>query len=124
MHYIFPLPFSDADKKPANDFMKLTETKEISKGILFNVQQSLLQEWGPDSLGVLPDDMMQELLIGKFSKLLLPHLIIFYLSQLSFILTKTSPIYLYLFLSILFLFQGLNLPELAAHLEHKVAQLP
>ena len=60
---------------------------------------------------------------GKFSKLPLPHLIIFFLSQLSFIVTKTSPVYLYLFLSILFLFQGLNSLELAAHLEHKVVQL-
>ena len=41
---------------------------------------------------------------------------------MSFILTKTSPIYLYLFLSILFLFQGLNLLQLAAHLEHKAAK--
>ena len=52
-----PLPSSDADKKLANDLMKLaavdvedllSEMKEISKGILFNVQQSLLQEWRPD----------------------------------------------------------------------------
>ena len=84
----------------------------------------MLQEWGPDSLGVLPDDIMQEVLTWvTLSKLPLPHLIIFYLSQLSFILIKTSPIHLYLFLSILFLFQGLNLLELAAQLEHKAAQL-
>ena len=54
--------FSDADKKPADNLTKLTamdmddlpsKTRGISKGVLFNVQQSLLKEWGPDSLGVL-----------------------------------------------------------------------
>ena len=42
----------------------LTKTSEISKGVLYNVRQTLLKEWGPDSLGVLPEDTMQELLIG------------------------------------------------------------
>ena len=28
------------------------------------MQQSLLKEWGPDSLGVLREDTMQELLTG------------------------------------------------------------
>ena len=42
----------------------LSKMKDICKGILFNVQQSLLQEWGPDSLDVYPEDTMQELLTG------------------------------------------------------------
>ena len=39
-------------------------TKGISKGVLFNVQQSILKEWEPDSLGVLKEDIMQEILPG------------------------------------------------------------
>ena len=58
-------------RKPADNLTKLvvldmdnlfSKTKGISKGIPFNVQQSLLKEWGPDSLGVLLEDIMQELL--------------------------------------------------------------
>ena len=64
---------SDADKKPAANLTKLAaldmdnlfaKTPGISKGVLFYVWQSLLKEWGPDSLGVLPEDIMQELLTG------------------------------------------------------------
>ena len=64
---------SDADKKPADNLTKFvaldmdnlfSKTKGISKCVLFNVQQSLLKEWGPDSLGVLLEDIMQELLTG------------------------------------------------------------
>ena len=64
---------SDANKKPADNLTKLVEldidnlfakTHGISKGVLFNVQQFLLKEWEPDSLGVLPEDIMQELLTG------------------------------------------------------------
>ena len=65
--------FSDADKKPADSLTKLavmdvddllSKTRGISKGVVFNVCQSLVNEWGPDSLGVLPEDTMQELLTG------------------------------------------------------------
>ena len=64
---------SDANKKPADTLTKLAaldmdnlfaKTKGISKGVLYNVQQSLLKEWGPDSLGVLLEGIMQELLTG------------------------------------------------------------
>ena len=67
--YVFP----DADKKPADNLTNLaaidvddllSKTRGISKGVIFNVWQSLLKEWGPDSLGVLPEDTMQELLTG------------------------------------------------------------
>ena len=60
---------SDADKKPADNLRELAalgidtlfaETQGISKGVFFKVQQSLLKEWGPDSLGVLLVDIMQE----------------------------------------------------------------
>ena len=64
--------FSDADKKPADNLTKLaaldmdalfSRTKGISKGVLFNIRQSLLKDWGPDSLGVLLEDIMHEQLI-------------------------------------------------------------
>ena len=70
--YIFLL-FLDADNKPADDLTKLanidvkdilSKTGGISKGILFHVCQLLLKEWEADSLGVLVEDMMQELLMG------------------------------------------------------------
>ena len=70
--YIFLL-FPDAGNKPGDDLTKLATTDvedilamtwDISKGILFHVCQSLLKEWGADLLGVLLEDMMQELLIG------------------------------------------------------------
>ena len=64
---------ADANKKLADNIAKLTtldidnlfaKTQGISKGVLFNVWQALLKEWGPDSLGVLLEDIMQELLTG------------------------------------------------------------
>ena len=64
---------SYTNQKPTDNLTKLaaldmdilfSKTKCISKGVLFNVQQSLLREWGSDSLGVLPEDIMQELLTG------------------------------------------------------------
>ena len=70
--YIFLL-FPDANNKPPDDLTKsatidvediLAKTGDISKGILFQVCQSLLKEWGADSLGVLLEDTMQELLTG------------------------------------------------------------
>ena len=42
----------------------LSKTSSISRGVLFNICQSVLKELGPDSLGVLPEDRMQELLTG------------------------------------------------------------
>ena len=62
---------SDANKKSADNLTKLAaldidnlfaKTQGISKGGLFNVQHSLLKEWGPDTLGVLLEDIKQELL--------------------------------------------------------------
>ena len=63
----------DADKEPADNLMKLavidvddllSKTGGIRKGVIFNVHQSLLKEWGTDSLGVLHEDTMQELVTG------------------------------------------------------------
>ena len=34
----------------------LSKTSEISKGVIYNIHQSLLKEWGPESLGVLHED--------------------------------------------------------------------
>ena len=71
--YMFPMLFTDANKEPADNLTKLAVTdvddllcwtRGLSKGIIYDVHQSLLKEWGPDSLGVLPEDTMQELLTG------------------------------------------------------------
>ena len=76
LHYdnkYFPLSFTDADKSPAEELTSLaavdiedilSKTNSISRGVLFNVHQSMLKEWGPVSLGVLLEDRMQELLMG------------------------------------------------------------
>ena len=40
---------------------------EISKGVVYNICQSLLREWGHESLGVLPEEIIQQLLTGVFS---------------------------------------------------------
>ena len=81
--------FIDADKQPADSLTKvapldidnlLIKMPGISKGILFNVWQAVLKEWGLDSLGVLPEDTMQELLTGValiFLNSLLPMFTIF-----------------------------------------------
>ena len=65
-HLQFLLPtFTDADTQAADSLTKvadldidnlLIKMRGISRGILFNVWQALLKEWGPDSLGVLPED--------------------------------------------------------------------
>ena len=53
---------SVADKKPVDNLTKLAaldldnlfaKTKGISRGVLFDVQESLLKDREPDSLGVL-----------------------------------------------------------------------
>ena len=55
---IFLLLFTDADKKPVEDLTSLaaqnienvlSKTQPISRGILLNVRQSWLKEWGSDS---------------------------------------------------------------------------
>ena len=65
--------FTDADKQPADSLINiaalvtynlLVKMPDISKGVFFNIQQTLFKEWGPESLGVLPEDTMQELLTG------------------------------------------------------------
>ena len=42
----------------------LSKTSEIGKGVIYNIHQSLLKEWGLESLGVLPKDTIQQLLTG------------------------------------------------------------
>ena len=65
--------FTDADEQPADNLSKvvamdiespLSKTSKISKGAIYNICQSLLKEWGPESLGVLPEDTIQQLLTG------------------------------------------------------------
>ena len=57
----------NADKQPADSLTKvvaldinnlLVKMPGISKGVLFNIHEALLKGWGPDSLGVLPEDTM------------------------------------------------------------------
>ena len=71
--YIFLMLFPDSKREPANNLTKLaaidvddllSKTRGISKGVVYNVHQSLLRELGPDSLSVLPEDIMQELWTG------------------------------------------------------------
>ena len=90
-HIIFNVShlLADADKQPADSLTKaaaldidnlLPKMPGISKGVLFNIWQALLKEWGPDSLGVLLEDTMQELLTGvtfNFLSSLLPMFTIF-----------------------------------------------
>ena len=40
----------------------LSKAPEISEKVLFNVQESLLKDWGPESVSALPEDAMQQLL--------------------------------------------------------------
>ena len=51
--------FTDADNQPVDDLSKvaainieslLSKMSEISKGTVYNIHQSLLKEWGPESL--------------------------------------------------------------------------
>ena len=67
---IFPLSI-DADKQLADNLSQiaafnvenlLLETSETRKGAIDNVCQSLLKEWGPESLSALPLDTIQKLL--------------------------------------------------------------
>ena len=118
--------FSDADKEPADNLTKLaaidvddllSQTRGISEGVMFNVQQSLLKEWGPDFLGVLLEDTMEEMLTGVTLIITTPSHHFLFLTHLHLFssITCFSPIF--------FHFQGLHLLELAAHLEQKAAQL-
>ena len=45
-------------------FHKFPSSKapEISEGVLFNICKSLIKDWGPESVGALPEDSMQQLL--------------------------------------------------------------
>ena len=63
--------FLDADKRLADSLAKVaaydvdklfSKASTISEGAVFNIHHSLLKEWGPESLGVLPEDVMQRLL--------------------------------------------------------------
>ena len=64
--------FLDVDKLPVDSLAKVaaydvdrlfSKTSTISKGAILHICPSLLKEWGPESLGVLPEDVMQQLLM-------------------------------------------------------------
>ena len=40
----------------------LSKAPQISNSVLFNVRESLIKDWGPESIGALPEDTMQQLL--------------------------------------------------------------
>ena len=61
----------DADKLPVHSLTKVaacdvdklfSKASTISEGAVLNIHHSLLKKWGPESLGVLPEDIMQQLL--------------------------------------------------------------
>ena len=63
--------FLDVDKLPVDSPAKVSaydvdklflKTSTISDGAVLNIHHSLLKEWGLESLGVLPEDIMQQLL--------------------------------------------------------------
>ena len=61
--------FPDVDKLLADSLAKVaaydvvdklfSKATTISEGAVLNICHSLLKEWGPESLGVLPEDIMQ-----------------------------------------------------------------
>ena len=63
--------FLDVDKLPVDSLAKVAaydvdklflKPPTISEGIVLNICHSLLKEWGPESLGILPEDVIQQLL--------------------------------------------------------------
>ena len=67
-HQIFldvaKLPADSLAKVAAYDVDKLfSKASTISEGTVLNIHHSLLKEWGPKSLGILPEDIMQWLLM-------------------------------------------------------------
>ena len=40
----------------------LSKAPRISESVLFNIHESLIKDWGPESVGALPKDTMQQLL--------------------------------------------------------------
>ena len=61
--YIDTQPSESLSQVAAFDISRLlSKASEISEGVLFNVQESFLKDWGPDSVGALPRDTMQQLL--------------------------------------------------------------
>ena len=62
----------DVDKQPADSLPRvaafnveklLLKSSETSRGAIYDIHKSLVKEWGPESLGSLPEDCIQELLI-------------------------------------------------------------
>ena len=60
--------FLDIDKLPADSLAKVaaydveklfSKTSTVSEGAVLHIHHSLLKEWGPESIGVLPEDIMQ-----------------------------------------------------------------
>ena len=61
--YLDVQPSESLSQVAAIDFDKLlSKAQEISEKVLFNVQETLLKDWGPKSVGALPKDTMQQLL--------------------------------------------------------------
>ena len=68
MYTTLDIYFLDVDKLPADSPAKVaaydvdklfSKTSTISEGAVLNICHSLLKERGPESLGILPEDIMQ-----------------------------------------------------------------
>ena len=58
------LPADSLAKVAAYDVDKLfSKTSTISEGAILHICHSLLKEWVSESLGILPEDVMQRLLM-------------------------------------------------------------
>ena len=77
----------------------LSKTSDISKGVVYNTCQSLLKEWGPESLGVLPEDTIQQLLTGVifYSFLIFPFIVTHPTICFISVLLKLNPVLIYIF---------------------------
>ena len=65
---MFFISVLDVNKLPADSFAKVvaydvdklfSKASTISEGAVLNICHSLLKEWDPESLGILPEDVMQ-----------------------------------------------------------------
>ena len=56
-------PSGDLSQVAAFDISRLlSKVPQISESVLFNVHESLIKDWGSESVGALPEDTMQQLL--------------------------------------------------------------
>ena len=60
---ITPKPAESLEQVTVHDIEKLlSKLSELSESLLLQLRQSLAKEWGPESMGTLPEDSIQKLL--------------------------------------------------------------